>query len=286
MTERLTRSWIVGVLREPLVHFLVGGGLLFGAWTALAPAESTAPESPQPLELDAQARESILAAHAEQRGIDAVPAGQVETVVEEWIRDEVLVREARRLELDQGDTIVRRRLVQLMEFVLDAGVEVREPTDADLETWMSSNPSLYRLPARIDLTHVFVDPSRHDDVDAVIADLRARLEAGEDPASLGDPFPRERTLRGWSQARLEGEFGRGFGASFEADGDGDEWSGPWTSAFGRHLVRIDARFDPSLPALADVRSRVRADWLSDRRENVRRAAIDALVERYQTAVAP
>jgi hypothetical protein len=218
-------------------------------------------------------------------GTDPTPAEDA-AIVERFVDDEVLYREALAMGLDRGDIIVRRRLLQKMEFLLEGLHPIPEPTDAALEAYLAAHADRYRTPARIGVTHVFVSRDRHSaDAEAVAAALRAQLEAGTDPATLGDPFLRGRELRAQSEQDLSGIFGPAFARAAVAL-PLEEWSGPVTSSYGLHLVRVRDRVPAEVPALARIRATVLQDWSEERRREAQRTARAELRRKYTVRVEP
>lgn len=208
---------------------------------------------------------------AEQRARGAET--DLETIEAAWIREEVLVREARRLRLDEGDPIVRRRLASKMELLLEASADVPEPTETELRAALAANER-YHAPARVRFEHVFFASHRAD----AIADARAALPS---PApDLGDPFPLGRAIGPRTARELAGQFGPAFASAVEEAPLG-EWTGPVESGFGAHLVRVTERRPGTTPAVDTVRDRVRADLLRERREAARERAIEALIADHQ-----
>lgn len=266
------------MLREPLVHFAVLGGALFWLHAAVAPRDGG-----HTIELSAADIEALRHDRRRRLGTDPTPAEDA-ALIERFVDDEVLYREALALGLDRGDIIVRRRLLQKMEFLLDGLHPVPEPTDAELDAYRLAHAERYRTPARIDLTHVFVGRDRHGTAaERVAAELRAALEGGADPAGLGDPFLRGRQLRGQSEQDLGGIFGPAF-AGAAAEWPVGTWMGPVTSSYGLHLVRVDARSPAELPALARIRAAVVQDWAEERRGEALRAALADLRRKYDVRV--
>jgi hypothetical protein len=205
-------------------------------------------------------------------------------MVDAWVGDEILVREALALGLERGDVVVRRRLIQKMEFLIENTEPVPAPTDAALEAQLAAHPERYGNPERISLTHVFVSAQRAGDAAAAeAAQLRARLLDGADAGALGDPFLRGRELRLHAQSELANVFGAAFAAAVMALPDGT-WSEPIRSSFGFHVVRVTERRAGVAPTLATVRERVERDWREERRRTLNREARDRLRSRYVVRV--
>jgi peptidyl-prolyl cis-trans isomerase C len=266
-------------LREPLLHFFVLGVALLALhrWTA-PPAES-----PRRIDVSDAIVRGLRQEHLRRTG--TWPSADEEAaLVRRWVDDEVLVREATARGLDRGDLIVRRRLIQKMEFLTEDLEPVPAPTDAELETWIAAHPDRYGVPDRISFVHVFVSTDLHGaETAAEAARLRERLVAGAEPAALGDPFLLGRELRLRSAVDLAGSFGASFGAGVMGL-DAGVWSEPIPSAFGLHLVRVTAHQPGHGPRLAEVRDAAVRDWTEDRRTAINRAALDRLRAGYDVRI--
>ncbi|HZR81106.1 MAG TPA: peptidylprolyl isomerase [Candidatus Binatia bacterium] len=268
------------VLREPLLHFALLGGLVFAAQAWLGPVASS-----RRIVVDESMRRALRQEHVRRTG-SAPTADDERALVERYVDDEVLVREALRLGLDRGDVIVRRRLVQKMEFLAEEAEPIPEPTDEELARFLERHAERYGIPARVALTHVFVSGDRHGDrAEAIARELRAQIEAGANPADLGDPFPRGRDFGALGERDVAGVFGDAFAARV-MQLPVDAWSDPIRSTYGWHLVRPTARTEARPARVADVRTAARLDWLEEKRAERRRAALDALRERYEVVGEP
>lgn len=253
------------LVREPLIHFAVLGGLLFGAHHAFA----RKPQSS--IEVTRQVTAALRADHERRTGSPPTTAEE-RGLVDRWIDDEVRVREAQALGLDRGDVIVRRRLEQKIDFLLEGETEEREPGDDELRAYRDAHAADFTRATRITLRHVFVSRALHgDEAAAVAADLEAKLDAGADASALGDPF-----LRGASFSdRTETELGVLLGAEaahVAATLDLGRWSSPTADRAGFHLVRVSARREDDAMG-PELRSELRERWLRDRRDEARRGAL-------------
>ncbi len=163
-----------------------------------------------------------------RRRLGRAPTAQERAVlVERWIDEEVRVREAERLGLAQGDVIVRRRLLQKMDQILDqtARLDPHAP------------PRVVRV-ERLSVEHVFFSRGRGD-AERDARDAAAALTAGTDPATLGDPFPLGATLRARTRAQLTSALGDAAAASLWSSPD-DGWRAV-EGAAGWHAARVVGR---------------------------------------------
>ena len=262
--------------RAAWLHFLLIGGALLLLYRAVAPRPpgrtiAVTGAVLDGLRADWRRRTGTLPSADEERGL-----------VRRWVDGEVLYREALTAGLDRGDVIVRRRLVQKMEFLLDAAADAREPTEAELAALLAQEAERFARPARLGFEHVFVARDRHADPPGEAARLAAALDGGAAAATLGDPFLRGRRFDGVSPSDVAGIFGPAFArAVSELPADG-RWSPPIVSSFGLHLVRVTARTPGATPALAEVREPLRALWRERERTALRAAGLERLRRRYVT----
>lgn len=282
LRERAPRSLLRGVLREPLVHFLVAGGLLFALHARL---------SRPPPERIVVTSAFVQALRDEQRELTGKTPGEEETrgLVERYLDEEVLYREALSQGLDRGDLIVRRRLLQKMELVARAAV--KEPSDADLAAYLAAHADRYRAADTVSFRHVFVSRDRHGDkalerAREILASLRSAPEDGPaDPSIQGDPFVAGAAFARRTRADLATTFGPSFvDGAFSAPLDA--WSEPIPSSYGFHLVRATAREGGGVPDLAAVRARVREDLQKERQASALREEVARLRRKYAIEIEP
>ncbi len=269
-------------LREPLVHFALGALLILGADRAVTRARAVvAPARPR-IVVDAAALASLRARFAMQSSHRATP-DEERALVDEYVRDEALAREARARHLDDGDAVIRRRLVQKMELLLE-GQSVPEPTEAALARWLDGHAAEFRRAPTVSFAHVYF--ARATRGPRAEADARAALAAmaPDEPVALaiarGDPFVRGPSMTSARFADVTASLGYELAGALDAQ-PLDRWSGALESAHGWHLVRVTAR-DPGGPAtLAAVRPEVRRRWADERRAALAREATARIVERYE-----
>ena len=267
-----------GWLHEPLVHVVVLGTALFVLHREVAPPRASA-EIVVGADTVASMREDF------QRRMGRAPtAADEQAMIEKYVDDEAFVREALSMGLDRGDIIVRRRLIQKMEFLLESTEPVPPPTDAELEAYLAAHRERYTSPTRISFTHVFVSAQTAGErAPAIAAEDAAALAGGADPATLGDPFLRGRTFRLYAENELANVFGAPFAAAVMALPE-NVWSSPIRSSYGLHLVRVSERRAGSEPTLATARDAVERDWRAERREALDRAARERVRARYVVRV--
>jgi parvulin-like peptidyl-prolyl isomerase len=268
--------------REPLLHFLLLGALIFAlnGWRAKQrPADAAAPR----IEVTAAVIERLRAASERQFG-KAPDVEELRGQVLAHIREEVFCREALALGLDRDDTIVRRRLAQKMEFLTGDIAAGAQPSDAIVREFFEKNAARYAKASRVSFRHVyFSKEKRAADVEAAATEALAALTNGASEETMGDPF-----LHGFEFSRrapddIIAAFGREFGEKLPALPTG-EWSGPVESSYGLHLVRIETREEPRAVKLEEVRETVLRDFHEEQRRIANSEIFEKLRDRYQITV--
>jgi hypothetical protein len=287
-------SPLTRVIRDPLVHFLAVGALLFAGYAALHPRAADGGDG-RTIVVDREALVSFMqyqSAAFQPRYFEAqfralTPAAR-QALIDKYVQEEALVREAGALGLDQGDYVIRRRMIQKMMYLMDdAATEGFAPSDADLQRYFQAHPDAYRGPATVTFTHVFVDNERsHPEGAKKVAEaLKVKLEQKRarfaDSPAYGDRFAYLQNYVDRTPDFVGSQFGVGFAGVLAKLQPSDHWQGPIKSDYGWHLVLLTERKPAQLPRFADVREQVKDDMLRDTLSGHRRKEITDLVGRYR-----
>jgi peptidyl-prolyl cis-trans isomerase C len=291
VTKSMRNGTRVGLLaramRDPLVHFVLGGGVLFVAWSAFSPP-SMPPTDPMRIEItDDDLRQIALVWLSQGRPLPS--PDQMRELAQQEATQRILVREAVALGLDQDDEIIARRLAQKMDFLLADLAKLDEPTEDELRAWYGENLDLFAMPPRVSFRHLYFAQDARG-LDGARADAEALLPTlagmGPDDAGLrklADRFMFRDYYGGKSPVDVAKEFGPGFAEAIFTFKEG-VWSGPIRSGYGWHLVRVDA-LEPGHAADFDsIRDTVRSAWLDQRYREIRDRAYDEMVSRYTIIV--
>jgi PPIC-type PPIASE domain len=270
-------------LKEPLLHFVLLGAAIF----AIDAARSVDAAGGDDRIVVSAGRVENLTALFTKTWQRAPSAQELRGLVEDYVLEEALYREGMALGVDQNDTIIRRRVRQKMEFVVDDIIEQVEPTDDELVKWLAEHESDYAAPARYRFRQLYLNPERHEDsleedAQAVLAELRA-LDTNTDPRGLGDPSLFEHAFPDASVETIATIFGDVFVDGL-AELPIEEWSGPVESAFGLHLVHIATRTHAEAPPLDEVRDAVARDWTYAQSEEAAKRYRDGILEKYQIEI--
>jgi hypothetical protein len=264
-------------LKEPLVHFLIGGALLFAldAWLG-----SSADQPSYELHVGAGQIERLSQAWQAQSG--RVPTdAELDALVEDHVREEIYYREAVRRGLDQGDVLVRRRLAQKLAFLVEDLAEVEDPREEELRRFFTEHGERYVEPAELSFRHLFFSRDRRADPASDAAAALGALASGARP--IGDPFMLHSEYAGRTHQEVRELFGVDFADAVFAL-EGAEWQGPVRSSYGEHLVQVIARAEARMPAFEEARAAVERDFGQARREQANEAAYREMRSRYQVVV--
>lgn len=271
--------------REPLVHFLLIGAALFAlnAWLGPTSAPSASSEI-----VVTEARIRNLAQNFGRTWQRPPTREELAGLVESYVREEVMVREALALGLDRDDAIIRRRLQQKVEFVSEEAAALAQPSDAELDAYLQAHADVFRREPRITFAQVYLDPARRKaTIEADAKRLLAKLtSAGAtlDLSQAGDPLmllePRYESSTPTEVARL---FGRDFAEALAKQPVG-KWVGPLRSGYGLHLAKVEALVPGGAPALADIRPLVEREWANAKRQELSKAFYDKLRAKYKITV--
>jgi parvulin-like peptidyl-prolyl isomerase len=270
------RAILIAAAREPLVHFLVIGAVIFAAIMGVRGLERPT------VRLEAQDIEQLAEYWASQAQRPPTK-DELRGIIQDRIDEEILAREALRLGMDKGDLIIRRRLAQKMAFASEDVGAAKEPSAAELRAAFDRNPGRYALPGKIAFRHVYFSQDRG--ADAAKAEAEAalkRAEAGE--AISGDPSMLPLTYADAAPQMLARDYGPDFAAAVAAARPG-AWTGPVRSAFGWHLVYVVSRTPGVVPPFETVESEVRANLLAERRRSGNQAFLEKLRRKYKVEIA-
>ncbi len=263
------------LIREPLVHFVLAGALLFAGYQMFAePADVGGP--PEVISI-AKSDVERLKAGFERTWRREPTSEELRFIIDGYVREEILNREARLLGLDANDEVIRRRLVQKMDYLLSASAEISNPTEVELGAFYRDNMGRYQRPARFAFDQIFLGEKAEAEAVAKILDA---LKEGESHRALGEHTLLPPSFGPGSAKSADKIFGDGFAEAI-GDLEIDRWSGPVRSGYGQHVVRVKRHEKSYLPELNDIRASVIEEWRWQQLEKLKLENYEALADRYQ-----
>jgi len=275
---------VLRILKEPLLHFLLlaAGLFVLSDWFSATKAS--------------EERDTIVVSRQRVNGLALTfqrvwqrppTPRELDGLVDDFIKEEVLYREALAMGLDRDDTLVRRRLRQKLEFVAEDLADAVEPTEDQLQKFLQEHPDSFRLQRRATFRHIYLNPEqRGKSLESDAQELLDALRDADETAhieELGDPFLLPYDHQHLRERDIANQFGPEFAAHL-FDRDTGAWTGPIESAYGIHLVLIQEKTAGRVPELGEVQEAVRRDWYAARRIASKDDFFQALRKKYKVVV--
>ncbi len=259
----MIKKSLLRLLREPLLHFAIIGGLIFLLYSLTENIQKTSND----VIVVTTARIDQLAAEYKSVWNELPTASELDQLIEEHIREEVYYRGALELGLERDDAVVRRRLKQKMEFLMDTGSYLQEPSAEELKVFYADNEEAFRSVPRLAFEQIYFGTSPGpEDITQSLSALQADPDA--DPGEMGERTLLPAHLGLSPPTAIDGVFGQGFFDQLIELPTG-VWAGPIASAYGTHLIRILESLPAQTPALEEVRDAVVDGWREAKATQIR-----------------
>lgn len=262
------------IWREPLVHFLLIGALLFVLYGTFGSRNG---------DRDIRIDDNVVAALSGQFQATwqrPPTANEMKALVDSYVHDEIFYREGLTLGLDRDDTTIKRRVSQKFATIAEESQPASPPSDAQLQRWLNEHAQLYADPALVTFDQIAFESAPGIAGTASVESARKALAAGADPQTLGNGHMLLPHYELYPLDLLQRDFGGNFAKALLSVRKGT-WAGPIRSGYGSHLVRVDNVVPGKVPKLDDVRTAVARDFEQDRRTRSSDAAYGKLRKNYR-----
>ena len=263
-------SW----LRQPLLHFVLGALLIFGL-----SALSGSRDGSQIITVTTEDI-SRLASGWERRWGRPPTASELDDLIADRIEEEVYVRQAQALGLDQDDPFIRNYLRRKMEILTEGVITVPDPAEAELRAYHGAHQERFSSGPQFTFRQALILRPDEADIASLIEDLNGGADASRMPKLAG-----AREMRAAGQFEVSRDYGVTF---FEALSDLDKgvWQGPVRSSVGVHVVYIEEARARTPLAFEAVRQDVAAAWGADKRAELQEQAFERLKRSYRVSIGP
>lgn len=265
-------------LREPLTHFILFGILIFAVAHVME-----ARSKRYTIEVAPEDIVRIVNSYVQQYGSEPQPS-QVHVMVDNYIREEIFLREGIALGLDRNDEIVRRRIAQKYSFLQADMAVPRQPTDNELRSWFQTHEDAFVVPARRSFEHRYFAIDQRGEAAArrLAGEAEAALAAGAMPPA-GDEFPGPKVVARLAAGDVERLFG---GSDFANDvfaAAPGQWAGPFRSGYGWHVLRVTDVVPAQKRSFAEAREEALSAWQEADRKARNDETYEQLLARYQVS---
>ena len=281
------------LLKEPLIQFLLIALMLLGG-ERLINSDDYANEQYRILVDDQvllhfmQLQAKMFKPSQAKAALEAMSAEDRQRLVDDYSRNEVLFREAMALNLNKNDQIIRRRLIQKMDYLAQGFYnEAESLSEDDLRDYYTEYQQDYKKVASTTFTHVFISADNRDVSEAkdiagaLLKTLNAEQVPFENAPRYGERFLYNRNYVNRDDDEIGSHFGDEFKGSLFAFGVSDSWQGPLQSSYGWHLVLVKKNTPAYIPGFAEISSTVLADVQRQQQRQTKREAINKLMAKYK-----
>ena len=260
-------GWRPTWLREPLLHFIVLGGLLFVVDRILI----SRTDDPRTIVVGAEVDREAIETFKATRGHDPNPE-ELAALRRVWLDNEVLYREGLVLQVDKGDPAIRERVIFKALSVIDSNVKVPAADEKVLRAWFESHRDKYDEPARYDFEEAAL---AGENLEAPVREFVKRLNGG----TPGDANAGLRVYKGRPHANLVQSYGPELTKTLVASKPG-EWQALHTRE-GWRAMRLNGSSPPKAAVFEVLRGPVLQDWTDAVSAEQRTAAVRALTKKYK-----
>ena len=212
-------------------------------------------------------------------------AEELRKAMEQYVRQEILYREALARDFDRNDPTVRLAMVRKVMMLGTARAEATEPSDKEMQAYFALRQERYRIPAVVDLLQVFVSVDKRGDqasadAEKILIELREQDPQANELEAYGDSIMLAHVNADMSEHDLDRTFGKGFGKAVAALEPG-QWAGPVESGYGLHLAKVLRREDAAIPDWKEVRRKLVTDMQFEARKAAEDQLYAEIAPRYQ-----
>ena len=282
--NQFARRLLAHLRQSPLLHFILLG---IGIFILAHWHDNSEAAAPRTIIVDSDLTEYLENLYTVQFGL--VPDQTTrDTLISNYLREEVLYREALRQGLAEKDEIIRRRLIQKMQFLLEDAQIPAEPEPAVLLAWYQNHESDYVPPARVSFTHVYfsIENSQPEMAGKRAESMLAAAATVEPAPPRGDRFALDSQYQNLTPLAARQLFGQTPFVDALFTLPVGVWSGPLQSGFGLHLIKVDARDTPQSPGFTFLQNRVLADWQTQASADALANTLATLQARYTVVHKP
>lgn len=267
------------LVKEPLVHFLLFGLILFLLYGLVNKKD----DGENTIVIDDYDMKNIIASWEMQW--KRLPTDEeLKSLIEQNIKQEIFYQEALKMNLDHNDEIIKRRLAQKMQFLSNDLATIAEPSEEDLKVFYKENIDDYLSPYSYSLYQIIFNPDRRNDPKKDAMAAKDRIET-IDPNLVkdqGDKMPFPYFFKETDAIELQRQLGKRFSDQLE-DLPVGQWLGPIQSGFGYHLVYILERTEPQKPDFKAVRNELVRDLEYRNQQRLDQLIFEELKKRYEIA---
>ena len=283
-------------MREPISHFLILGSALYYSYVSLNPEEKT---NSRVINVDRESLTQFIQFRTQSftdkagEKLDSLSPDGLANIIHQYIQEEALYRQAMVYGMAKDDYVIKRRMVQKMEFLAESTRSApKSLTNIELQAYYEEHREDYKLPATVTFTHVFFSAERRGKfVDQLAQETLGLLNGNktrfDQAPNYGDRFPFQLNYVERTHEEISSHFGKAMAQTlFSLQPHKTRWQGPIRSEFGKHLVLLTRAEAARIPPVQEVRDQVTKELERLREIELKQEVIDELIDGFEVRLSP
>lgn len=210
---------------------------------------------------------------------------ELRTQIQNFVREEVLYREALSRNYDRDDVVIKRSLVRKMDFLAEGQVEGRAITEDEVKAYFKLRTERYRIPPKISFSHIYFNVDNgaakvQENINQVLAKLSKLNRNDVDLSNYGDRFMLQSDFTHLTPREIQSQFGEIFTNQLTNLEPG-RWYGPIQSGYGLHVVYISNKIASRIPDWTEVKSKIYNDMLIEDKIAAKEQFYTEILRQYQ-----
>ena len=264
------------ILHEPLLHFFVVGSILF---YYLSTNDTTVEKEKVVI---SKGKIEQLSAQFQKTRQRPATSQELQALIHNQVREELAFKQGKEMGLIEDDSIIKRRVQQKLEFMLNDSVSSFKPTNEELQEYLQAHQEQYMIAPVYSFRQIYINPQKHQDFDTYLQNLKAE-NLDKKYTEVGDSIMLESNYQNISTAQIARLFGQKFSLSLEKLAL-KKWIGPVTSGYGVHLVYIQHKENAHMATFKEREAQIRVDFTIETQEKALDDFYEKLKDKYELVV--
>jgi peptidyl-prolyl cis-trans isomerase C len=276
------KNIFIKIIKEPLVHFIIIGAIGFALYSFV---KGSYVDKDYAIKISKSEVEAMINKWMAQ--LKRPPTKQeVDIFLEDYVQREILFREAKSMGLDKNDMVIKNRMLQKIDFLTNDLLVTASPTDAEALKYFDDNLEKYTIPGKIDFIHIFfnLDKRSFDDAEQTALNVKETLNKSSTVPNnyfeKGDLFILPYEFYDLSKDEISNKFGQSELSEKLFVLEEKEWSGPFLSSYGMHLVYVSDKKSQGTLKFEDVKSDIKDLLIKNKRRDTKNRIISELKKKY------
>ena len=278
---------LIRLKKEPLIKFLIMSIAIYIAYGFFGTRDAETLAKENTITITSQEIE-MMAFGWQQRYNRKPSKEELQKLIDKRIKETVLYEEAKKMDLDKDDVVIKRRVVLQYRNLVEGLLIPPDPTEEELTAYFQKNIDAYIPEEVLSITQIFFDPDKREettleDAEKTLLALQKREILPDNYNAYGDNFMLANEYTDITPFQLRKYFGRGFTESV-MELEPNVWTGPVLSGYGTHLVYVHKKVTPDAPSLEEVKETVLSDYMDAKQEELIKIYMESVLAKYEVII--